>query len=125
MLKGLAMVALLALAYGLMYLIFGKAGMERREREGKKNLGILCVIAMVLIFWALAAGLWIGGISHGDTVLCIVITFAVPILFAMLAVVIRKKERQRGEEHYELKGDSDFVAPQETESEEGKSAEDK
>lgn len=91
MLKGLLMCAMLGLAYGVLYLIYGKKGMAIRKYNGKKNIGLLALIALMLIFWALGLSLWIGGIAAKDIVVCIVITFLVPLIIALWAIIARNR----------------------------------
>ena len=59
MLQGLLMCAMLGLAYGVFYLIYGKKGIEIRKLTGKRNLGILAVIAIMLILWVMALMFWV------------------------------------------------------------------
>ena len=91
MLKGLLMATMFVVSYGIVYLIFGKAGMELRAKKGKNNAGLVAGIAFILIFWLMCLFFWIGGIAAGDAVLCIVVTFAVPIIIMLTALKLRKK----------------------------------
>ena len=99
MLKGFFMVLMIAASYGVLYLIYGKKGMELREIKGKKNFGLCIPIALVLIFWALALAIWIEGDANDDKTLCIIITFAVPVLFGVLAFITRKRTKKAWEEY--------------------------
>ena len=94
MLQGLLMCAMLGLAYGVFYLIYGKKGIEIRKLTGKRNLGILAVIAIMLIFWVMALMFWVSGIASGDTVTCIVITFSVPVILLIWGIFARKKAKE-------------------------------
>ena len=94
MLQGLLMCAMLGLAYGVFYLIYGKKGIEIRKLTGKRNLGILAVIAIMLILWVMALMFWVSGIASGDTVTCIVITFSVPVILLIWGIFARKKAKE-------------------------------
>lgn len=92
MLKGLLMCAMFGLAYGVLYLIYGKKGMAIRKYNGKKSTGLLVVlIALMLSCWDLCLFLWIVGIGSKDIAVCIVITFLVPLIIALWAIIARNK----------------------------------
>lgn len=94
MLQGLFIILLLASGYGIAYLIYGKEGMALREKQGKKIFGVALVYGVLLAFWGMSLLFWVSGMAKGDTALCIIVTFAVPILLLVIGKNARKRVKK-------------------------------
>lgn len=89
MLSGFLIILVFALAYGLLYVIYGKKGLELRKEQGKRNTLILLGLAFVLIFWFLLVMFLIGGMTGDDMILCIAVAVIVPVFIAIWAIIAR------------------------------------
>ena len=94
MLQGLFIILLLASGYGIAYLIYGKEGMALREKQGKKIFGVALLYGVLLAFWGMSLLFWVSGMAKGDTALCIIVTFAVPILLLVIGKNARKRVKK-------------------------------
>ncbi len=94
MLQGLFIILLLASGYGIAYLIYGKEGMALREKQGKKIFGVALLYGILLAFWGMSLLFWVSGMAKGDTALCIIVTFAVPILLLVIGKNARKRVKK-------------------------------
>ena len=94
MLQGLFIILLLVSGYGIAYLIYGKEGMALREKQGKKIFGVALLYGVLLAFWGMSLLFWVSGMAKGDTALCIIVTFAVPILLLVIGKNARKRVKK-------------------------------
>ena len=89
MLKGLFMAIMVYASKGIFYLIYGKKGMQLREKYGKENTNV--GFSFLVIFWFLCALFWICGIDSAEKIMYIAVTLGVPMIITIVAVIKRKK----------------------------------
>ena len=98
LLKGLMMAAMVFASFGVVYLIYGKDGLELRQRQGKK-LVLPCIgVGALLLLWMLCLILWVTHSAAKDTGLAIAVTFGVPVLILFLTVRTRSRVKKALEE---------------------------
>ena len=92
MLKGLFLVLMVYASKGILYLIYGKKGIQLREKDGKENSSI--GFSFLAIFWFLCAFFLIcgfGSFDFAEKIWLIVITLGIPMIIAIVATIKRKK----------------------------------
>ncbi len=94
MLQGLLIILVIASGFGIAYLIYGKEGMALREKQGKKIFGVALLYGILMAFWLMSLIFWISGMAKGDTAICVIVTFAVPIILLVIGINARKRVKK-------------------------------
>ena len=55
-----------------------------------------------MAFWGMSLMFWVSGMAKGDTALCIVVTFAVPVILLVIGINTRKRVKKALSEEEQL-----------------------
>ena len=93
MIKALFLCIVLGIAYGLVSLAYGKDGIvfTSETSQPRKILLVTIIVALGVMFWAMALFFWLRGIANQDRLMCIVASFALPGVYLLWAVFTRKR----------------------------------
>ena len=93
MLQGIFKVLFLALGRGLIHLGYGKKAMDARKRMELNGADIFLALlfSFGIIGWLVCLILVISGAAAKDTLLCIIIAIAIPVLYILWCIHARKK----------------------------------
>ena len=101
MLKWFLLIPLLFISYGVVYLIYGRDGIQLLEKKGESIFLNCFLVAFILLMWILSLFFWISGAAKGDTPLCIAGTFLIPIILVVFSLISRKNTKKELEKEAE------------------------
>lgn len=74
----------------ILKIVYGKNFKSKIAASENGMTGIMILLSVVNIIWLMSLLFWISGIAAGDTVLCIIVSFAYPVAIIVWSVIARK-----------------------------------